>query len=288
MNSTPPTIRPAHPSDIPALLSLLLTSFRQFPLFSHLYPHLLTNKDTAHDTILFWKQRLLLDLQDPFVSVLVAEIPETICLAIGHDIREGAMKSDDEAVIEEESRRMLDWVQTRGGLSQVSQEREGWLVVGFAIWRDRIPEAPPQADAGQQESRSREVVPRGGEGDTAINAEEWVDLKNYQRRDQDPERYAAYLKAEEELSQRFYATGCYYLDNLCVDFRHQRRGIGTCLVEQGLQHARGKGLAVQTEASPKGLGLYQKLGFKNIGTWRVPLVVGEEFMELPVLRWVST
>ena len=159
MNRTPPTIRPAHSSDIHALLSLLLTSFRQFPLFSHLYPHLRTNKNTAHDTILFWKQRLRLDLQDPFVSVLVAEIPET-CLASGH-VREGEAKSDD-AVDEEESRRMLEWVQTKGRLSQVSHEREGWLVVGFAIWRDRIPEGA-QADAGQ-ESRSGEIVTGGGEG----------------------------------------------------------------------------------------------------------------------------
>ena len=161
MNKTPPTIRPAHSSDIHALLSLLLTSFRQFPLFSHLYPHLRTNKDTAHDTILFWKQRLLLDLHDPAVSILVAEIPGT-CLASGH-VRAGA-KSDDDAVEEEESRRMLKWVETEGRLSQVSQEREGSLVVGFAIWRDRIPDRPAQAAAGQQESRSGEIVPGGGEG----------------------------------------------------------------------------------------------------------------------------
>lgn len=157
MNRTPPTIRPAHSSDIHALLSLLLTSFRQFPLFSHLYPHLRTNRDTAHDTILFWKQRLLLDLQDPAVSILVAEIPET-CFAIGH-VREGA-KSD--AAVEEESRRMLEWVETKGRLSQVSQERDGWLVVGFAIWRDRIPDGT-QADAGQ-ESIFGEIVPGGVEG----------------------------------------------------------------------------------------------------------------------------
>ena len=91
------------------------------------------------------------------MSVLVAEIPE-ICLAIRH-VTEGA-KSDD--AVEEESRRMLEWVETEGRLSQVSQEREGWLLVGFAIWRDRIPDGT-QADAGQ-ESRSGEIVPGGGEG----------------------------------------------------------------------------------------------------------------------------
>ena len=92
------------------------------------------------------------------MSILVAEIPET-WLAIGH-VREEGAKSDDE--VEEESRRMLEWVETKGWLSQVSREREGWLVVGFAIWRDRIPEGA-QADAGQ-ESRSGEIVPGGGEG----------------------------------------------------------------------------------------------------------------------------
>lgn len=55
----------------------------------------------------------------------------------------------------------------------------------------------------------------------------------------------------------------------------------------GLAIARRKGgitLPAQTEAGPMGLGMYLKLGFKRIGTWKVPIKNGEDdFMEFPVL-----
>src|SRR5450432_4299632 len=75
---------------------------------------------------------------------------------------------------------------------------------------------------------------------------------------------------------RFYANSCYYLDNLCVDFRYQRLGIGRALLEEGLDSARRVGLPVQTEAGSMGLGLYQKLGFEQIGIWKLKLVKDED------------
>jgi GNAT superfamily N-acetyltransferase len=72
------------------------------------------------------------------------------------------------------------------------------------------------------------------------------------------------------------------LDNLCVDFRYQRLGIGTLLVEWGLRVAREKGLWVGTEASQKGLGLYLKEGFKQVGWFTVAVQDVEH--RIPVLR----
>lgn len=53
------------------------------------------------------------------------------------------------------------------------------------------------------------------------------------------------------------------------------------------------GLGAQTEAGPMGVGLYRKMGFDQVGVWRVKMVgVKEEdsdgereaVMELPVMR----
>jgi hypothetical protein len=71
-----PTVRPATESDLPALLSLLLTSFRQFPLFSFLYAPLDADLSAARDTVFFWRRRLLRGLLDPRVSIVVAEVAE--------------------------------------------------------------------------------------------------------------------------------------------------------------------------------------------------------------------
>lgn len=68
---------------------------------------------------------------------------------------------------------------------------------------------------------------------------------------------------------RFYKKPCYYLDNLCVDFRYHRLGIGKILVDSGIQEARRRDLPVGTEASPKGEGLYRKMGFEQVGVWTV-------------------
>jgi GNAT superfamily N-acetyltransferase len=84
---------------------------------------------------------------------------------------------------------------------------------------------------------------------------------------------------------RFYSDPCYYLDNLCVDFRYQRMGIGTALAEWGIESARTERLPVGTEAGPMGVGLYRKLGFEEVGVWRVQIPGGED-IEMPVMRLV--
>ncbi len=67
-----------------------------------------------------------------------------------------------------------------------------------------------------------------------------------------------------------------------MDFRYQRCGVGRELVQWGLRAAKEKKLWVGTEASPKGLGLYLKLGFEQVG-WFTVAVQGVE-NRTPVLR----
>jgi GNAT superfamily N-acetyltransferase len=88
------------------------------------------------------------------------------------------------------------------------------------------------------------------------------------------------LNSEHEDS--FYQESCYYLDNLCADFRYQRRGIGSLLLDWGLKVADEMKLSVATEAGPKGHGLYLKHGFKQTG-WFTVAADGEEF-RMPVLK----
>jgi hypothetical protein len=138
MSTTPPapSLRRAQECDISAILALLLTSFRQFPLFTFLYAPLDTDKDAANDTVFFWRRRLLVDLLDPGVTILVAEVlPETFPATTPARRKD---TEDDDDDIERESWNMFDWVTRNGQLSQSSKVTPGTLVVGFAIWKDRL------------------------------------------------------------------------------------------------------------------------------------------------------
>lgn len=76
-SSNAPIVRSATEADILAMLTLLLTSFCQFSLFSFLYSPLNTNKDAAFDTIWVWRRRLLLGLLDPNTTIFVAEVDDS-------------------------------------------------------------------------------------------------------------------------------------------------------------------------------------------------------------------
>ncbi|TGO86756.1 hypothetical protein BPOR_0279g00110 [Botrytis porri] len=54
------------------------------------------------------------------------------------------------------------------------------------------------------------------------------------------------------------------LNILVIHPSHQRRGIGTLLLEQGLKFADEKSLQVVLGASPWGIGLYRKYGFVDV------------------------
>ena len=56
------------------------------------------------------------------------------------------------------------------------------------------------------------------------------------------------------------------LSLLCVHKDYQRQGVGTRLVQWGLDKASELGLPAHLEASPSGALLYPKLGFHRIET----------------------
>ncbi|KAK4176191.1 acyl-CoA N-acyltransferase [Triangularia setosa] len=64
---------------------------------------------------------------------------------------------------------------------------------------------------------------------------------------------------------------------------YQRQGAGRALTEWGIQEARRLGLYTTVFASPMGLRLYTKLGFTEIGRFRVEVEGDEEHLEIPAL-----
>ncbi|CAG8976480.1 hypothetical protein HYALB_00010616 [Hymenoscyphus albidus] len=141
--------------------------------------------------------------------------------------------------------------------------------------------------AREERERNDEVMRMGWEAMVqAIIQEVNEHTAHSPRQDQDPLRMAAFKISEANLRKQFYnlPNPTLYLDALCVDFRYQRHGIGKQLLETGLDLAKAKGWDVWTEASPMGLGLYLKMGFRQVGEF----VVGEpevgEGVRMPVLK----
>jgi len=130
-----PSLRFANNSDVPAILSLLLTSFRSFALFDFLYTPLRENKDNACDTIFYWGRRLKLAIADPYSSVIVAELPQvSLQSVVSWETRQNGNG---------EAWEMLDWARTKGGLEQAVSAKNV-IIIGFAIWRWRDLEREPQ------------------------------------------------------------------------------------------------------------------------------------------------
>lgn len=87
----------------------------------------------------------------------------------------------------------------------------------------------------------------------------------------------------------------WYLANLCITPEHQRRGIGGMLVDWGLERCReekpqasGAPLPAGLIASPAGLGLYKKRGFKVAGWKTIPNIdeAGAEMVWDRECTWV--
>jgi hypothetical protein len=65
--------------------------------------------------------------------------------------------------------------------------------------------------------------------------------------------------------------------------RFQRRGAGSALARWGVDQARALGVCTTVFASPMGLALYRRLGFREVGRFRVQCEGEGEFLEIPAL-----
>lgn len=184
------SVRLAREGDLSAILVLLLTSFRQFPLFEFLYSPLDNNFDVAHDTLFFWRRRLLLDLLDPEAAVIVAEAPlDSLVISAGFG---------DGDEIYQKSVKAQEWTE-KNGLSTKSSSTKGYSIVGFAIWRFRLGEKVGAEQNPEKIRRSWYNKCRAQMIEWEVELWKWI----YQRKDQEPSRFAAYIESEDELGKRF-------------------------------------------------------------------------------------
>ena len=155
-------VRPATRDDIPALTTLMLTSFRQFPLIDRFYWPLRQNPDAARDTVWHWSRRFRAYMLDPSKRVMVAEAVDSDEVSRILASRQGGSETGDPIV--RASWGMLSWSSRFWRTNEPALIQRGratrkspYYVVGFAFWFVRDPE-PVEADS--REIRIVEVPER--------------------------------------------------------------------------------------------------------------------------------
>jgi len=126
-NSGSVSLRLATENDIPSIITLLLTSFRQFSLFDYLYSPLHQDLGNAKDTIFFWTRRVKLALTDPSSAVVVAELSKG-------EVDQPASQTTTASA---PSLQMLHWIESNASElpGRSDGDKNAPPVVGFAIWR---------------------------------------------------------------------------------------------------------------------------------------------------------
>ena len=93
--------------------------------------------------------------------------------------------------------------------------------------------------------------------------------------------------AKDEHFDKRFGERQLYLSALCVEPAYQGCGIGTTLLQWGIDKARSENVGITLFASPTGRNLYAKMGFKD-AVWSKAQVAGEEeFVEFPGMYWVA-
>lgn len=86
----------------------------------------------------------------------------------------------------------------------------------------------------------------------------------YPDRSVDPHRLEQYLASAVDCFPFSDFPQNWFLSTVAVDPAHQRRGIGQQLIQWGLRQGLQDKIPVGLEASLKGFGLYERLGFRTV------------------------
>ncbi|KAK0739986.1 hypothetical protein B0T18DRAFT_352009, partial [Schizothecium vesticola] len=89
--------------------------------------------------------------------------------------------------------------------------------------------------------------------------------------------------SKRDLFDTRYPRGHVFLKILLCHPSFQRRGAGRALTEWGIDEARRRRLNTTVFASPMGFELYRKLGFREIGRFKVQLEGEDVFLEIPAM-----
>lgn len=89
--------------------------------------------------------------------------------------------------------------------------------------------------------------------------------------------------SRRDLFDARYPRGHVFLKILLCHPDYQRRGAGRALTLWGIDEARRLGLNTTVFASPMGLPLYESLGFREVGRFRVQLEGDDVALDIPAL-----
>ncbi|KAL0935130.1 GNAT family [Colletotrichum truncatum] len=132
-------------------------------------------------------------------------------------------------------------------------------VIGWSCWITK--EAQQSETTTGTESKPENETVREGAAPEELS-------KRKAEPPQDPARALGGLMFKDRVAwEEKYLKGKRYavLQGLATDPLYQRRGIGTKLVQQGLEEIDAEGLPCWIHASPSSYKLYEKAGFQEVG-----------------------
>ncbi|MCJ1387862.1 hypothetical protein MMC18_000705 [Xylographa bjoerkii] len=113
-----------------------------------------------------------------------------------------------------------------------------------------------------------------------------------ERRDANPARMIALSecadRAKGKLFDKKYGEKQLYLGMLACHPDYQKRGAGNALCQWGLATAKAEDLTITLFASPAGIRLYTKLGFKLVGSFRTQVDGEDEYLDSPAMVLEAT
>ena len=144
-------------------------------------------------------------------------------------------------------------------------------VVGFASWG--LPKRIWRSET-LAEAIYRKVI------EYKDNLEDWI----FPSRWHNLSKQEKLKRSQEESMEKYLGSKIdetWYLKLLCVHPEFQRKGVGTKLLDWGLERARERGQKVYLEATEFGIALYINKGFKELGE----IVLGDREVVLPCMIW---
>lgn len=137
----------------------------------------------------------------------------------------------------------------------VSAEARG-KVVGFAGWMA----PPPQENITEQKQVESAVESQTQQPSSAIDDEDkpdFIDMDAFKHANEVIDKAKKEILGNEEHR-------VWYLASLAVDPDFKGKGIASKLVQWGIAKAEEAGLPAYLESSPAAVGLYRRLGFKEL------------------------
>ncbi|KAI0099731.1 acyl-CoA N-acyltransferase [Nemania sp. FL0031] len=222
-----PLLRPATPADVPRMVDIILTAMPHSLQWEYRFPYKKEFSEDHHKyTTMLYEQ--FVDSKNVDWNPYVIELT-----------------SDDDAGVVEVTK------PDEGNTLRQDSTPYKEAIVAVAIWD--VSYINKRKDASYEPfSPPAYVVEHGGRN----------------RRDCNPEHQAAFQRNGKQTKQILskYGINQIHLQILATHPDHWRRGYGKMLCEWGMRKASQEGLVVSLSASEVGKNLYERLGFKNMGT----------------------